>query len=121
MLRIGGDFFDVGFSYVAGIVFSDVLYAVINVVGGTLGEHLDGAVRHVANETGELMAFGHPVSGEAKTDALDSTRENDTSGNHFLMDYSSFLSTNRSNNNDDILIEIICSHKRTILPSCSNK
>ena len=84
MLGVGGDFFDVRIPYVAGVVFFDLLYATFNVGGGTLGEHLDGAVRYVADKTRELMASGHPVRGEAKTDALDAAGENYVSGNHFL-------------------------------------
>jgi len=44
----------------------------------TLGEHLDGTVRHVADEAGQLMAAGCPVCGEAKADAVDTANENYT-------------------------------------------
>ena len=86
MSRVGGDFLGVHFPYVAGIIFFDVLDAVVNVVGRALSEHLDGAVRHVADETRELVAVGHSVSGEAKTDALDPPDEYYVPGNHFPMD-----------------------------------
>ena len=122
MPGIKWDFFGFHFSYIAGIILFDVSYAVINIISGALGEHLDGAVREVADKTGKLMAISHPVSGKAKTDALNPADEDDVSGNHFLMDYSSFLSNDRlTNNNNDMLIDAISSHKRTILSSCSNK
>jgi hypothetical protein len=87
MFRIGGDFLNVHFPDMAGIICFDILYAIVNVFSRALGEQLNAAVRQIADKTGELMAMGHPVSGKAKADALNSTRENDVSGNHFLMDY----------------------------------
>ena len=87
MFRIGGDLFDVGVPYVAGIILFNVLYAIVNVVSRALGEHLNGAVRQVADITDELMAIGHPVSGKAKTNALDSAGENYVPGNHFSTGY----------------------------------
>ena len=86
MFRIGWNVIDIHFPYVAGIVLSNVLYAVVNVIGCALREHLDGTVRQVADEAGELMSIGHPVSGKAKTDALDPADENYVPGNHLLMD-----------------------------------
>jgi hypothetical protein len=94
-LGIRGDFFDLRFSYIAGIVFFEVLYAILNVVGSTLSEHLDKAIRQVSDKTGKLVPVRRPVSGEAKTDALDPADENDVSGNHFLTNYSSFLNHHR--------------------------
>ena len=111
---------DVHISYMAGIIFFDVLYAIVNVVGRALGEHFDRAVRQVADETGKLVTVGHSVSGKAKSDALDPPDEFYVPGNHFLMDYLLFLGNNRLNN-DGMLIDTICSYKRTILPACSNK
>ena len=72
MFRIRWDFIDIHFSDMAGIVILDILDAIINVIGCALGEHLDRTVRQVADESGELMSIGHPVSGKPKTDALDS-------------------------------------------------
>jgi hypothetical protein len=85
--QIRGDFLDSGISDVAGKIFLNLLYAIVDVFRRALGEHLDGAVRHVADEAGELMAIGHPMSDKAKTNALDPAGENYMSGNHFLMDY----------------------------------
>jgi hypothetical protein len=71
----------------AGIIFLDVLDAIVNVVGSALGEHFDRAVRQVADEAGKLVTAGHPVSGKAKSDTLDPADEYYVPGNHFLMDY----------------------------------
>jgi hypothetical protein len=72
--------------HVARKSFFDVPYTVFNALGGALGEHLDGAIRQIADKTGQVMTVGYPVGGEPKTDALNVTREYDMFGNHFPTD-----------------------------------
>ena len=85
VFRVGGNFFDSRFFKIAGKIFLNILYAVIYFLRASLGEHLDGAVRHVSDETGQLTAVCRPAGGEAKADALDPADENNVSGNHFLF------------------------------------
>ncbi len=80
--RVGGNFFDSRFFKIAGKIFFNVLYAVIYILRAPLGEHLDGTVRHVADEAGQLTATCSPAGGEAKADALDSADENYMFGKH---------------------------------------
>jgi hypothetical protein len=82
MFRIGRDVVDDSLPYITRERFSDIPYAVIDVLGGTLGDHFDRSVPQVANEAGEPMAMGHPVGGEAKTDALNVTGEYYVLRNH---------------------------------------
>jgi len=42
----------------------------VYIFGFSLGEHLNAAIRQVADKAGQLMSIGNPVSGEAKADAL---------------------------------------------------
>lgn len=93
IFRIGWDFNYSCLSYITTEIFPNVLYAIIDVPGWALGEHLDGAVRQVADETGELVALGHPVCGKAKTNALDTTDKNHKSCNHYLWPIYYWLST----------------------------
>ncbi len=111
-LRIGGHIVDNDFSDVLWKTFLDVRYAVVDVLGGALGYHLDASIRQIADESRELMATGHPVGGKAKTDALNVTRKYDVFRNHFLTGSQSCLSNYRlANDNGDTLIDANCSHK----------
>ncbi len=58
VLGVDGDFFDFGFSYIAGKGFFDVSDASSNVIGGALGQHLDSAIGAVADKAGQLMTVG---------------------------------------------------------------
>jgi len=87
-LGVGGSLFDPGFSYVAGEGLLDFSYAGVDVFGGALGEHLDGPVKEVADEAGQLVAMGDAVSGEAKTDALDVSDEDYVLGGHWDLLFS---------------------------------
>ena len=49
---VGGNFFDSGFSYIAGEGFLYISYAVIYIFRPTLGEHLNSAIEQVADEAG---------------------------------------------------------------------
>ena len=74
--RINGDFLDFGISYIAG---KGILYfpdAVVSIFIRALGEHLYSAIGAVSDEAGQLVAIGYMISGETKTDSLDSTDEN---------------------------------------------
>ncbi len=79
---VGWDFFDSRFIKIAGKIFFNILYAIIYILRTALGEHLDGTVRHIADEAGQLTATGSPAGGEAKADALNSAGENYTFGKH---------------------------------------
>ena len=84
MLRVDGDVIDGDFSDVPWKRFLDVRYAVVDVLRGALGDHLDASVSAIADEPGKLMTAGHPVGGKTKTDTLNVTREYDVFCDHFL-------------------------------------
>jgi len=92
---VGGDRFDLCVLDVAFEIVLDFGEAVVDVPFGALGEHLDVAVREVADEAGEAVPCGDAMGREAKADALDLTAENDMScrlfhvGRPFPVDYSS--------------------------------
>ena len=91
--RIDGDFFDFGVSYIAG---KGILYfpdAIVNIFIRALGKHLNGAVGAVSDEAGQLVAIGYMISGETKTDSLDSTDENYMFG--FLVHYRLYIKPSR--------------------------
>lgn len=69
--RICGGLFDFGFKYVAAEGIFHIADAIADVFGGALDEHLDGAVRKVADKAGQLVAMSDTMSREAKADALD--------------------------------------------------
>ena len=73
---VNGDFFDFGFSYIAGEGFFDVSDAIVYIRIRALGKHLDSTIRTVADRTGQLMTVGYVKSSEAKADTLDSADEN---------------------------------------------
>ena len=52
VLGVDGDFFDFGFSYIAGKGFFDVSDASSNFIIGALGQHLDSTIRTVADKAG---------------------------------------------------------------------
>ena len=75
-MGVDGDFFDFGFSYIAGkglLYFSD---AIVYIRIRALGKHPDSTIMTVADKTGQLMTVGCVKSGEAKADTLDSADEN---------------------------------------------
>ena len=84
IVRIDGNIFDLCLADIAGKGIFNIFDAVINVLGVTLGEHLDGAVRQVADISFELIEPGDPVGGESKADSLYTANENDMFGNHSL-------------------------------------
>lgn len=45
VLRVGGNFFDFGFSNIAAKAFFYVLDAIVDYLSRALGEHLNGTVR----------------------------------------------------------------------------
>jgi len=45
VLRVGGDFFDFGFSNIAAKVFFYIQDAIVDCLSRTLGEHLDSTIR----------------------------------------------------------------------------
>jgi len=67
--------FDFGFSDIAGKGFFCFSDAIIYIFGKTLGKHLHGAIRAVADKAGQPIAIGCVESGEAKADTLDSAGE----------------------------------------------
>ena len=73
---VNGDFFDFGFSYIAGEGFFDVSDAIVYIRIRARGEHFYSTIRTVADRTGQLMTVGYVKSGEAKADTLDSADEN---------------------------------------------
>jgi hypothetical protein len=89
VFRVGRDFLDAGISQVTGHVFLNFAYAIIYVLSRSLGKHLDGAVSGVADITGQMVAAGHSVGREAKTNALNSAGENYMLCNHLqlIIDY----------------------------------
>ena len=82
VLWVGRSFFDFGLYHVAGKSLLYVAYAAIYIFAPALGEHLDGAVRQVADEACNLVAIGHPVGGEAETNTLDMAGEDYMPGSH---------------------------------------
>ena len=52
VLRVNGDFFDFGLSYIAGKGVLSFPDAVVNICIGALGKHLNGAVGAVADKAG---------------------------------------------------------------------
>jgi hypothetical protein len=58
VLGVDGDFFDFGFSYIAGKGFFDVSEASSNFIIGALGQHLDRTIRTVADKAGQLINVG---------------------------------------------------------------
>ena len=82
---VGRDFYGFDLSGVAGQAILDVSYAIVYVLSRTLGEHLDGAVREVADVAGQLVAAGHPVGGEAKAHTLDPAGEDYMLCNHIQL------------------------------------
>ena len=78
VLGVWRDLFDFGFSDITSEGIPDVPEAMVNVVGSTLGEHLNGSVKEVANPAGQRITIGYLVNGEAKTNALNTACENDT-------------------------------------------
>ena len=89
MPRIGGDFPDIDVSDVAGQRLLNIFYAIIYIFDRSLGEHLDGAVCEIADVAGQLVAAGHPVSGESEADALNAAGEDYMPCNHmqFTIDH----------------------------------
>jgi len=81
--RIEGKLINLCLSDIPVEGFLDILYAVIDILGVPLGEHLDSAVRRVADISFEPVELCYSEGGESKTDALNSARENDKFGNHF--------------------------------------
>jgi len=79
---VGRDFLDIDVSDMAGERLSNISYAIIYIVGRSLGEHLDGAVREIADVAGQLMPAGHSVSRESKAHALNTTLEDYMPCNH---------------------------------------
>lgn len=58
MLGVDWDFFDFGFSYIAGKGFIDFSEASSNFISGALGEHLDSTIRTVADKAGQPINVG---------------------------------------------------------------
>ncbi len=55
---VDGDFFDFGFSYIAGKGSFDVSDAIVYIRIGALGQHLDSTIRTVADKAGQLINVG---------------------------------------------------------------
>lgn len=85
VFRVGEDFFDFRFSYIAGKILFNVPDAIFYVIRTSLGEHLDGAIRHISDETGQLTATCRSAGGEAEANALDPADESYVFGNHYLF------------------------------------
>ncbi len=74
-LRVESNFLDFRFSYVTGKRFIYVRKAMVDVIGAALGEHLNRAVRQVADKAGQPITIGNVGRGEAKANALNPTYE----------------------------------------------
>jgi hypothetical protein len=71
VLWVGGDLLGFGFSDMAFEGPVDVGDAVVDIIGRALGDHLDSAVRKIADAAGQVVAPGDIVNCEAESDALD--------------------------------------------------
>jgi hypothetical protein len=69
-LGVESSFLDSRFSYVAGKRFIYVGKATVDVVGPALREHLNRAVRQVADKAGQPIPIGNVRGGEAKANTL---------------------------------------------------
>ena len=89
MRRIGRNFLDFNISDVAGQGLLNISYAVIDIFGLSLSEHLDGAVSEIADIPAQLISTRHPVSGEPEAHALNPAAEDYVPCNHkqLTIDY----------------------------------
>lgn len=88
---IWGRIFDLGLSDAAGKSEFYFVNTFVYVFGFSLGKHLHTAIRQVADEAGQLVAVGNPVSGEAKADTLHLAEEYYAFGSLVHICISSFV------------------------------